>query len=322
MATYTISGNTYTHKDTLRTEGAKWNSDRKVWTIEIRERGMKRNDGILVKLRRLGGLTLTREGAEETPPSPPARAPRAKRTTPTVPPVGPQLRNDRSPYADAAFLVAILEESDIAECEGRQGLTATEVPATTDKAELVPAGRRRVGCVVIHTDRISQSAADDNGYCGRYGAIVRLATVEECAPAIERSRRSASLAACATWLEAQIAYGAPNVIRVSDSGELPPIEEREELRPIAPGPERQALETSRTLVIGRKTGYSGAVTDGGTHFVITATSVVSYHGGYYDAYRSMTCTLARTELLVAVIRALATESSDDLLVCADRIRSV
>jgi hypothetical protein len=56
-----ITGNTYEHRDELRRSGAIWNKDAKRWEIEIREHGMKRNDGELYRLRKLGGLRIDRE---------------------------------------------------------------------------------------------------------------------------------------------------------------------------------------------------------------------------------------------------------------------
>lgn len=111
--------------------------------------------------------------------SKPVKPPRARRSEPKAPPPdGPELRNDRTPYQMGAVIVAQLIATEIAECEARQAITATEIPGEPCKR----AGDRRVAVVVIHTDRLSQEWADDNGYCGRYGAIVRLATADEAAP--------------------------------------------------------------------------------------------------------------------------------------------
>lgn len=109
--------------------------------------------------------------------SKPAR-PRARRSEPKAPrPDGPMLRNDRDPYVKGAVLVAQLSAAEIAECEARQAIAATEIPGDPCKR----AGDRRVAVVVIHTDRMSQDDADDDGYCGRFGATVRLATADEAA---------------------------------------------------------------------------------------------------------------------------------------------
>jgi hypothetical protein len=114
------------------------------------------------------------------------KTPRARRA-PRAVPVGPELRNDRNSYAVGAVLVAQLGSEEVTGCELRQGLIATEIPGDPCKR----AGDRRVAVVVIHADRISQEWADDNGYCGRYGAIVRLATAEEAAEVL--AERAAKL---------------------------------------------------------------------------------------------------------------------------------
>src|SRR5678816_2782450 len=124
-------------------------------------------------------------------PAPKPRKPSAPRPRREPPPAGPELRNDRDAYRVGEVRVAQLTASEIAECEARQSLTATEIPGEPCKR----AGDRRVAVVVVHTDRMSQEAADDNGYCGRYGAIVRLATAEEAAPLVsERAAKAQSKA--------------------------------------------------------------------------------------------------------------------------------
>lgn len=72
-------------------------------------------------------------------------------------------------------------------CQPEQLFSATEIPGEPCKR----AGNRRVAVVVIHTDRMSQDDADDNGYCGRYGCVVRLATAAEAAPLVaERATKA------------------------------------------------------------------------------------------------------------------------------------
>jgi hypothetical protein len=128
-------------------------------------------------------------------------APRARRE----PPAGPMMRNDRAPYERGEVLTCQLTTAEVAECETRQSLTATDVPG--DKPER--AGRRRVAVVVIHTDRMSQENADDNGYMGRYGCVVRLATAEEAAPLVEtraaKAQAKANAEAAAKAWSAQLA---------------------------------------------------------------------------------------------------------------------
>lgn len=107
-------------------------------------------------------------------------------------PPGPELRNDRSPYVSGSVLVVQLSTAEIAECEARQSIAATEIPG--DKP-CKRAGDRRVAAVVIHMDRLSTEWADDNGYCGRYGAVVRLATADEAAPLVaDRAAKEAAKA--------------------------------------------------------------------------------------------------------------------------------
>lgn len=126
-------------------------------------------------------------------PAPAAKPPRARkspasRARRTAPPAGPEMRNDRAPYTMGEVLTCQLSAREISECEARQSIAATDVPG--DKP-IKRAGDRRVAVVVIHTDRMRQDDADDNGYCGRYGAIVRLATAEESAPLLaERAAKT------------------------------------------------------------------------------------------------------------------------------------
>lgn len=119
---------------------------------------------------------------ESTPKT--SRAQRA----PKAIPAGPALRNDKDPYHLGDVLVRQLTASEITACESRQGLTATEIPGPACRRP----GDRRVAVVVVHTDRMRQEDADDNGYCGRYGATVRLATADEAAPVL--AARTAKLA--------------------------------------------------------------------------------------------------------------------------------
>lgn len=200
------------------------------------------------------------------------------------------MRNDQGPYTVGELLVARLRESEIKECEERQGLTATEIPAADENAKPLRADERRVGCIVIHADRISQEWADDNGYCGRFGAIVRLATPEECASTIAARRAKVDRLAIERGLAAALDWKAPGVITVHDTGSLPPSGE----------------------IVARWTAPDKTV------YALTATSIVAHHPGYYDDYRSSTRTLARTEELAAVIRALA--NNEPLVGLADLFR--
>ncbi len=127
-----------------------------------------------------------------------ATKPRTRRA-PSAPPVGPELRNDNSSYTVGDVLVAQLSANEVAECEARQAISATGVPG--DKP-IRRAGNRRVAVAVIHASRISQEWADDNGYCGRYGAILRLATADEAAPLLAERQEKAKARAEAEALEA------------------------------------------------------------------------------------------------------------------------
>lgn len=128
-------------------------------------------------------------------PAPRPRKPSAPRTRREPPPDGPMLRNDRAPYTRGDVLVSQLTAGEVVECEARQSIAATEIPGEPCKGD-----RRRVAVVVIHTDRMSPSDADDNGHCGQYGAIVRLATAEEAAPILaERAAKAQADAAELEW---------------------------------------------------------------------------------------------------------------------------
>lgn len=115
------------------------------------------------------------------PPAPKVSRPRRDRASRPAPPAGPEMRNDRDAYAVGDVLTCQLSAREISECEARQSITAIDV--TGDKP-IKRAGDRRVAVVVVHASRMRQDDADDNGYCGRYGAIVRLATADEAAPLV------------------------------------------------------------------------------------------------------------------------------------------
>lgn len=121
------------------------------------------------------------------------KAPRASSARKSQPPAGPEMRNDRDAYAVGQVLVVQLTAAEVADCEARQaGVTATDVAGDKPVAR---SGDRRVAVVVIHTSRISAEWAEDNGHCGRYGAIVRLATAAEAAPVLaERAAKAAAKA--------------------------------------------------------------------------------------------------------------------------------
>lgn len=151
---------------------------------------------------------------------------------------------------------------------------------------------------VMHT-YFSRANEDMGQYDDLHYAYARPATDDECSPLIARARAAKSRRTCEEVLAA-----APVLTSVSDTGRLPP-----------------AAEIEASVVVGRKTGSSGAVTDGGTTYALTATSIVAHHGGYYDDYRSTTRTIARTDELAQIIVALATGDVDAIGVYADRIES-
>ncbi len=129
-----------------------------------------------------------------------AAAPRQRREPP---PEGPVFRNDKQPYMVGTVMAGLLPAKDIAECEARQSLAAVDVPGDPPKPSSEP--RRRVALVVIYADRVSQDVADDNGYMGRYGAVVRLATATEAAELV--AERQAALDA-KHWARYAAAWGA------------------------------------------------------------------------------------------------------------------
>lgn len=242
--------------------------------------------------------------AAQQPTQAAARAPR-KPSAPRAPkqiPAGVMLRSDKHAYHMGDVMPAILRDAEISECEERQAIKATEIPAADVAGKPLREGERRVGVVVIHTDRMSQESSDDNGYCGRYGATVRLATSDECAEIVTQRRAAHGPQICKRALEAALAYSAPGVESVGDTGTLPP-----------------AAETEVSIVLGRKHGSSGAIVDGGTTYALTATSIVAHHRGHYDDYRSSTRTIARTELLAQIIKAIAADDGPMLAVLGDAV---
>lgn len=124
-----------------------------------------------------------------------ARKASAPRGPKTPPPAGPELRNDDSPYTVGEVLVALLPGSVVAECEARQGITATEIPGPAPKR----ASDRRVAVVALWAERISGELAEDMGYIGRYGAIVRLATAEEAGAVVAQRQAKQVQAAWSTF---------------------------------------------------------------------------------------------------------------------------
>lgn len=170
---------------------------------------------------------------------------------------------------------------------------------STVHAGKVPGGGGPDGCYWTVTHAWFARANEDNGqYDDLYNANVRAATEEEVAPIMARITAERVRKACEESLTRQLR--SEDVEVVSDTGHLPP-----------------AVEIEISVVLGRKTGPSGAVTDGGTTYALTATSVVSHHGGYYDDYRSVTRTIGRTAELASLVRALATNDSEALLVLSD-----
>jgi len=158
------------------------------------------------------------------------------------------------------------------------------------------------GCYWTVVHAWHQRANEDLGYYhDEHMAYVRPATEDEVAPVLARIATAGARKACEAWLDAALRPGAPGVEHISDTGTLPPAAERE-------------VE----LVLGRKVGSTGTVTDGGTTYAVTATAIVAHHGGYYDDYRSSTRTLARDEQLVALIGALAANDAETIATLADR----
>lgn len=153
---------------------------------------------------------------------------------------------------------------------------------------------------VVHSFFV-RANEDMGDYDDLYHAYVRPATDEECQPIIAATVAKGARVACEVWLAQQLA--GPTVTSVSDTGCLPPSD-----------------QIQQRITIGRKVGSSGAITDGGTTYVLTEASVISHHAGYYDDYRSTTATISRTPELVQVITALASGDVATLAVCADRAR--
>jgi hypothetical protein len=153
---------------------------------------------------------------------------------------------------------------------------------------------------VVHSFFV-RANEDMGDYDDLYHAYVRPATEEECAPIVAATVAKGARKACEMWLTAQLA--APTATSVSDTGGLPPSD-----------------QIQQRVVIGRKVGASGAVTDGGTTYALTETEVISHHNGYYDDYRSTTATISRTFELAQVITALASGDTVTIAICADRAR--
>jgi hypothetical protein len=175
----------------------------------------------------------------------------------------------------------------------------------------------RIACTLIGYETAVFVRGEDAEDMGHYGvrdgwygvAYYRTATdAEQSAleltesPARTVQRAQERRLAVEAWLTTQLKGGAHGVTTVSDTGRLPP-----------------EAEIEATIEIGRKVTSSGAVTDGGTTYALTATSVVAHHGGYYDDYRSSTRTVERTDELVGAVMALASGDDETISVCADRI---
>lgn len=176
----------------------------------------------------------------------------------------------------------------------------------------------RIACTLVGYEAASFVRGEDAEDMGHYGvrdgwygiAYYQPTTEAEQAamemreaPAREAQRAREARAKVETWLTAQLTWDAPGVEHVTDTGKLP-----------------TSAETEISVVVGRKTGASGTITDGGTTYALTATSVVAHHGGYYDDYRSSTRTIARTDELAQVIRALSGGDTETISVLADRIQ--
>lgn len=175
----------------------------------------------------------------------------------------------------------------------------------------------RIACTMIGYETAVFVRGEDAEDMGHYGvrdgwygvAYYRNASADEQAalelveaPARTVQRAQEQRAAVEAWLSSQLKGDAPGVTTVTDTGRLP-----------------SESEIVATAEIGRKVTTSGAVTDGGTTYALTATTVVAHHGGYYDDYRSSTRTVARTDELAQVIMALANGDDDVISICADRI---
>ncbi len=145
----------------------------------------------------------------------------------------------------------------------------------------------------IREDGMSFGVGDDRGYV--YSATARVATDEEAAP-LKASRRAGNAArACSALLASALKWDAPGVTNVVDTGQLPPKADRE-------------VEWT-----------SKGGTDKDTTYVLTATTIIAHHRGFYDDYRSTTRTIARDERIARIVQALATNDDATLAVLSDTI---
>ena len=61
MSKYIISGNTFEHREEIARQGAIWNKEKKVWVLDVIEKGFKRNDSAIYYLKKLSGLKIEKE---------------------------------------------------------------------------------------------------------------------------------------------------------------------------------------------------------------------------------------------------------------------
>ena len=179
------------------------------------------------------------------------------------------------------------------------------VGAVVHAPKVAPIGGGPDGCYwVVLSVEFVRADEDSGHYDDLYHACCRPASEAECADKIAAARSKGARVAVEAWLTGRLDWDAPGVTNVSDTGTLPP-----------------PVEVEVSVKLGRKTGTSGAVTDGGTTYALTATAVVAHHGGYHDDYRSSTRTVTRTDELAQVIAALASNDEGAIMVCADRIEA-
>lgn len=183
--------------------------------------------------------------------------------------------------------------------ELRRGATAA---ALVEGQTLVVVAQR----AVYESAKDNEDMGDLSGPGWHVTLYLRLATAAEQATddARDAAARTAARAVearrmCLAALER--VSSAPGAECVSDTGTLP-----------------SAAETVARYDVprGRDRGSSNEPI-----YVLTATTIVRHHGGYYDDYRSVTTTIPRNgnDLLAAVIHALAADDAATLAVCSDAL---
>lgn len=149
------------------------------------------------------GITLVATGSSELRPSSGSRgaAPRRRATRRSEPPVGPTLVRSQGAesFRRGEILAANLPETEIVECEQRQGVTAVAVAPRKPP----PSGHRCVAVRVLWTTSLTEDEVEDHdAWSHQHSAVVALATGEDAEPLVRSRRRAADQTEIAAALDA------------------------------------------------------------------------------------------------------------------------